>query len=87
MEHRIWVAEGLFFMMKKDRFDKDVSVVDLKGNQRTGNKGLCDLLIFKHSLKRQLFQRETPLRANDLLINTDVPFTKWLESDVEPRMK
>ena len=26
------------------------------------------------------------MRANDLLVNTDVPFTKWLEHDVEPRM-
>ena len=29
-------------------------------------------------LKRRLFQWETPKRANGLLINTDVPFTKSL---------
>ena len=27
------------------------------------------------------------MRASDLLSNTDVPFAKWLENDVEPRMK
>jgi hypothetical protein len=70
-----------------NKFDKEVSVADLKGNHRTGNKGFCDLLIYKHALKRQLFQREAPLRANDILINTDVRFTKWLENDIEPRMR
>ena len=87
VEHRIWVVEGLFYLMKTNKFDKEVSVADLRGSQRTSNKGLCDLLIYKHALKRQLFQREAPLRANDILINTDVPFTKWLENDIEPRMK
>ena len=81
-----WAVEGLFYMLKHDRFTKEVSVNELKGTPATGNKGLCDLLIYKHSLKRQFFQREPPLRANDLLVNTDVPFTKWLEHDVEPRM-
>ena len=60
---------------------------DLKGDPRTGTKGLCDLLIFKHSLKRHLVQREAPLRANDLMVNADVPFAQWLDQDVEPRMK
>ena len=87
VEHRIWVVQGLFYMMKAGKFDKDVSVADLKGSPKSGHKGLCDLLIFKHSMKQQLFQRETPLRANDILINTDVPFPKWLENDVDPRMK
>ena len=62
-------------------------MVDLRGCPKTGNKGLCELLIYKLSLKRQLFQREAPLRATDLLINTDVPFAKWLESEIEPRVK
>ena len=62
-------------------------MVDLRGCPKTGNKGLCELLIYKLSEKRQLFQREAPLRTTDLLINTDVPFTKWLENEVEPRMK
>ena len=87
VEHRIWVVQGLFYMMKSGKFDKDVSVSDLKGSPKTSNKGLCDLLIYKHSLKQQLFQRETPLRANDILVNTEVPFPKWLENDVDPRMK
>ena len=76
VDHRIWVVEGLFYMLKHDRFTKEVSVSELKGTLAAGNKGLCDLLIYKHSLKRQFFQREPPLRANDLLINTDVPFTQ-----------
>ena len=38
-------------------------------------------------MKRHLFQRETPLRADGLMVNTDVPFAQWLEHDVEPRMK
>ena len=74
-------------MTKNERLDKGVSKVDLQGGHRTSNKGLCDLLIFKHSLKRHLFQRETRLRADDLLLNTDVPFAQWLEQDVEPRVK
>ena len=37
---------------------------------------LCDLLIFKHWLKSHLFHREASLRADDLLLNTDVPFTQ-----------
>ena len=73
--------------MMNGRFEKDVSVAELRGCPRTGNKGLCELLIYKFALKRQLFQREAPLRAADLLINTDVPFTKWLENEVEPLMK
>ena len=73
-------------MAKSERLEKDIRVLDLKGNQRASNKGTCDLLVFKHALKRQFFQRETHARANDLLINTDVPFAKWLENDVEPRM-
>jgi len=81
------LLNGFFYMMKGGKFDKDVSVVDLKGSQRTSNKGLCDLLIYKLALKRQLYQREEPLHANDILINTDVPFSKLLENDVEPRMK
>ena len=81
------MAEGLYYMAKSERLEKDISVLDLKGDQRTGNRGICDLLVFKHGLKRQFFQRETHARANDLLINTDVPFAKWLENDVEPRMK
>ncbi len=87
VEHRLWVMQGLFYMMKAGRFEKEVSVVDLRGSPKTSNKGLCDLLIYKHSMKQQLFTRETPLRANDILINTDVPFPKWLENDVDPRMK
>ena len=51
-------------------------MADLRGCPRTENKGLCELLIYKLSLKRQLFQTESPLRATDLLINTDVPFAK-----------
>ena len=27
------------------------------------------------------------MRADDLLLNTDVPFAQWLEQDVEPRVK
>jgi hypothetical protein len=48
VEHRIWVVEGLFYMMNSEQFDSNVSVVDLKGSQRTGHKGLCDLLIYTH---------------------------------------
>ena len=80
------MVEGLLYMTKNERFDKGVSVVDLKGNQRAGNKGLCDLLIFKHSLKRQLFQRG-PLACQRPPDNTGAPFSKWRENDVEPRMK
>ena len=71
VEHRAWVVEGLFYMARNSPFE-DVSKADLKGDHRTNNKGLCDLLIFKHSLKRHLFQREAQLRADDLLLNTDV---------------
>ena len=60
VEHRVWVVEGLFYMAKNELFDKDVSKADLKGDHRTSNKGLRDLLVFKHSLKRHLFQPETP---------------------------
>ena len=84
VEHRIWAVECLFYTTK--RLGKDVSAGGLKGDRRAGNKGLCDLLIFKHSLKRHLFHREAPLRADDLLLNTDVPFAQWLEHDVEPRV-
>ena len=59
MEHRVWVVEGLYDMAKSGRLEEGISVLDLKGNQRASNRGLCDLLIFKHALKRQLFQRET----------------------------
>ena len=68
------------------RLGKDVSKGDPEGGHRASAKGLCDLLIFKHSLKRHLFQRETRLRADDLLLNTDVSFAQWLEHAVEPRM-
>ena len=51
-------------------------MADPRGCPKTGNKGLCELLIYKLSLKRQLFQREAPLLATDLLINTDAPFAK-----------
>ena len=43
---------GVLYMMKACRFDKEVSVTDLKGSAKSGKKGLCDLLIFKHSLKQ-----------------------------------
>ena len=69
------------------RLGKDVSTGDIKSDRRTGNTGLCNLLIFKHSLRRRLFQRETALRADNLLLNKDVPFAQWLEHDVEPHMK
>ena len=42
VEHRIWLAEGLFYMTQSERFDKDVRKGDLKGNPRTGNTGLCE---------------------------------------------
>ena len=87
VEHRVWVAEGLFYMAENAPFDKDVSKADLKGDRRTSRKGLCDLLIFKHSLERRRFQRETRVRADDLLLNTDVPFAQWLEHAAEPRVK
>ena len=74
VEHRAWVAEGLCYMAK--RLGKGVSKGDIKGDRRTGNKGLCGLLIFKHSLKRHLFQREAQLRAYDILLNTDVSFAQ-----------
>ena len=74
-------------MAKNERFNKTVSKAGLKGNHRASNKGPCDLLIFKHSLKRHLFQRETRLGADDLLFITDVPFAQWLEHAVEPRVK
>ena len=81
VEHRLWVVEGHFFMMKNGRFiDKDVSVAEFRGCSRTGNRGLCELLIYKLALKRQDFQREVSVRAAGLLINTDVPFSKWLEN-------
>jgi len=87
VEHRIWVVEGLFYMMKTKQFDKEISVNDLKGTQRTGNKGLCDLLVYKLSLKRTLFQREASARAADILQHSKVPFLKWFENEVEPRMR
>ena len=43
VEHRIWVAEGLYYMAKSERLEKDIRVLDLKGNQRTSNRGICDL--------------------------------------------
>ena len=52
VEHRVWVAEGLYYMAQRERLEKDISVLDLKGSQRTSNRGICDLLIFKHTLKR-----------------------------------
>ena len=79
------MVEGLLYMTK--RLGKDVSKADLKGGHRTSNKGLCDLLIFKHSLKRYLFQRENRMRADDLMLTTDVSFAQWLVHAVEPRMK
>ena len=84
LEHRVWVVEGLFYMAEP--FD-NASKADLKGDHRANNKGLCDLLIFKHSLKRHLVQREAQPRADDLLLNTDVSFAQWLEHAVEPRVK
>ena len=66
------MAEGLFYTAK--RLGKDARGGDLTGDRRAGNKGLCGLLVFKHSLKRHLFHRETPLRADDLTVTTDVPF-------------
>ena len=87
VEHRIWVVAGLWYIMARGKYDKEVSAVRLDGSQRTSNKGLCDLLIYKHSIKRQVFQREAPRRANDILINTDVPSTKRLDTEVEPRTK
>ena len=39
VEHRIWVVQGLFYMMTSGKFDKDVSVADLKGSPKTGNRG------------------------------------------------
>ena len=35
VEHRVWVVEGLYYMAKSERLEKDISVLDLKGNQRT----------------------------------------------------
>ena len=58
------VGCNLFFLMSTAKFDKKVSVGDLKGSQRTSNQGLCDIWAHKRSLKRQLFQREMPKRAN-----------------------
>jgi hypothetical protein len=69
-------------MMAKGRVVEEVSVVDLKGNRRTSNKGLCDLLADKHSVNRQVFQEEAPDPANDIFINTK----RSLENDVELRM-
>ena len=79
--HRIWAAEGLLYMAK--RLGKDGRGRDFR--RRTSS--FCDILIFKHWLKSQLFHRAITLRADDLLLNTDVPFAQWLEQDVEPRMK
>ena len=87
VEHRIWIVQGLWYMSDRGRFDKEVSVADLKGSPKSSNKGLCDLLVYKYAMKQQLFQRETPLRANDILINVEVPFPKWVENEVDPRMK
>ena len=87
VKRRIWVVEGLFYRMAGGKFDKEVSGVDLEGSHRTGNQGLCELLIYKQYIKRQLFQREAPTRANDIRMHTDVPFTKWVDNEVEPRMK
>ena len=45
VEHRIWVAEGLFYMANNERFDNNVSKADLKGDHRTNNKVVCDLCL------------------------------------------
>ena len=85
VDHRIWLVEGLFYWMKKGYFDKDVSVSDLKGTEKTGNKGLCDVLLFKMALKQQLFQKEMVARTADTS-SSPVPFSKWVDQEVAPRM-
>ena len=47
IERRIWVVEGILYLMNTGKCDKEVSVADLKGNQRTSNKYLCDNLCCK----------------------------------------
>ena len=85
VEHRIWLVEGLFYWMKQGYFDKEVSVSDLKGTERTGNKGMCDVLLFKMALKQALFQKEMVARAADVT-SSPVPFSKWVDQEVAPRM-
>ena len=60
VEHRIWVVEGLYYMAKSERLEKDIIALGLKGNPRASNRGLCDLLIFKHALKRLGKPTRTP---------------------------
>ena len=89
VEHRIWVVEGLFYMMKTgSRFDEVDGKLTIDGTCM-GDRTLCDLLIYKHALKGALFQEEGFARTGDIPTgyNCNVPFLQWLESEVEPRMR
>ena len=73
--------------MQTGKFDEGVSAIGLKGVTKTGNKGIRDLLIYKFATQRQLFQREAPLFANDLVNPGAMPLNKWFGTHVEIRSR
>ena len=76
---------GLSIGHRNCYWDKDVSVTDLKGNTKTRNKGLCDVLMFKIASSQQLFQQELVVRATETCSSL-VQVSKWVDQEVAPRM-
>lgn len=46
----IWVMQGIWYHWRKGNIAY-LSVLDIKGSAATGNRGLADLMLFKHQLK------------------------------------
>jgi hypothetical protein len=52
----IWVVQGIWYHWRRGTV-KTLSIVDLKGNAATGNRGFADLLLFKYQLKATFLAR------------------------------
>ena len=56
----MWVMQGIWYHWRKGNI-ACLSVLDIKGSAATGNRGVADLLLFKHQLKAAILGRATTL--------------------------
>jgi len=59
----IWVMQGIWYHWRKGNIAY-VSVQDIKGTAASGNRGLADLLLFKHQLKAAILVKATTMFPN-----------------------
>ncbi len=80
-----WCVQGIWYFTRKHML-KTLSIADIRGSAATANRGLIDLLLFKHSARRMLLAKGAELFGHSVWVEDVVAmhtdsFSAWARQE------